>query len=105
MVHETAIRAYYRCFAARDRAGLERLLLATFRHISAFGVYEDRDRMLDEIWPNVGRTWAIDIQVFGTTSEFMVRYRHAGERSGSMAEYFRFDGDKIAEVEVFTGRS
>jgi len=101
--HEEAIRDYYRCFAERDRAGLERLLTPDFRHVSAFGVHEDRDRMLDEIWPDVGRTRAIDIRIFGTTPEFMVRYRQAGDHKGSLAEHIRFDGDRIAEIEVFIG--
>jgi ketosteroid isomerase-like protein len=105
MDHEAAIRAYYGCFAERDRAGLERLLTPDFRHISPFGVHEDRDRMLDEIWPHVGKSWAVDIEIFGAAPAFMVRYRHAGEHSGStLAEYIRFDGDRIAEIEVYVGR-
>ncbi|MBP6014510.1 MAG: hypothetical protein KBA31_19940 [Alphaproteobacteria bacterium] len=105
MDHSGAIRDYFRCFAERDRAGLERLLAPSFRHVSPFGIHDDRDRMLDEIWPHVGRTWAADVQIFGSAPDFMVRYRHAGERSGSMAEWIRFDGEKIAEVEVFVGRT
>lgn len=105
MDHAARIRDHYRCFAERDRAGLERLLVANFRHVSPFGVYDDRDRMLDEIWPHVGRTWAVDVEVFGASPAFMARYRHAGERGGSMAEWIRFEGDKIAEIEVFVGRS
>jgi hypothetical protein len=105
MDHAALIRNYFRCFAERDRAGLERLLVENFRHVSPFGVYDDRDRMLDEIWPHVGRTRAVDIEVFGTAPCFMVRYRHAGERSGSMAEWIRFEGPRIAEIEVFAGRS
>ena len=105
MDHEAAIRAYYRCFQDRDREGLERLLSPKFRHVSTFGIHDDRDAMLDAIWPAVGRNWATDIRVFGQSPEFMVRYRHAGERGGTMAEYVRFEGDNIAEIEVFVGRS
>jgi hypothetical protein len=105
MDHHAAIRDYYRCYAERDREGLERLLAPDFHHISPFGLYDNRDRMLDEIWPHVGPTWAVDIRIFGAAPEFMVRYRHAGERTGALAEYIRFDGDKIAEIEVFIGRS
>jgi hypothetical protein len=105
MDHAALIRDYFRCFAERDRAGLERLLMPKFRHVSPYGIYDDRDWMLDEIWPHVGRTWAVDIEVYGAAPCFMVRYRHAGERSGSMAERIRFEGARIAEIEVFAGRS
>lgn len=105
MDHEAAIRSYFRCFQDRDREGLERLLLPNFRHVSPFAIYADRDTMLDEIWPMVGRNWATQIQIFGNAPEYMVRYRHAGEASGTMAEYFRFERGRIAEIEVFVGRS
>lgn len=105
MDHEAAIQSYFRCFQERDRAGLERLLTPSLRHVSPFGIYDDRDSMLDEIWPAVGRNWAVDIRVFANEPEFMVRYRHSGERGGTMAEYFRFEGDRIAEIEVFVGRA
>jgi hypothetical protein len=105
MDHAALIRDYYRCFAERDRTRLEQLLAADFRHVSPFGVHDNRDRMLDAIWPHVGRTRATDIEVFGAAPCFMVRYRHAGERGGSMAEWIRFEGEKIAEIEVFVGCS
>ena len=36
----------------------------------------------------------------------MVRYEVTGEGrpATAMAEYIRFEGDKIAEIEVYTGR-
>ena len=106
MDHEAAIRSYYRCFRERDRAGLEWLLTADFRHVSPFGIHEDRDRMLDEIWPHVGRTWAVDLEIFGNGPDYMVRYRHAGEHEGgTLAEHIRFDGDRIAKIHVYVGRS
>jgi hypothetical protein len=105
MDHEAAIRSYYRCFQERDRFELERLLTPDFRHMSPFGLLEDRDSMLDQIWPAVGRSWATDIQIFGQGSEYLVRYPHAGEASGTMAKYVRTDGERIAEIHVFVGRS
>ena len=106
MDHEAAIRSYFRCFRDRDRAGLERLLTPDFRHVSPFGVWEDRDLMLDAIWPDVGRSWAEDLEIYGEGPEYMVRYRHDGEhKGGALAEHFRFDGDRIAEVRVYIGRS
>lgn len=98
------IREYYRCFKDRDRERLRELLAPDFRHISPFGTFDDRDRMLEEIWPHVGKTWATDIEVYGEGPEYLVRYRHEGESQARMAEYVRFDGDKIAEIEVYLGR-
>ena len=105
MDHVAAIQSYYRCFQERDREGLVRLLTPDFRHVSPFGIFDDRDAMLDAIWPAVGKSWAVDIEVFGEPPDFMVRYRHAGEHGGTMAEYVHFEGDQIAEIEVFIGRS
>ena len=103
MSHEDAIHDYFRAFRERDRPALERLLMEDFRHVSPWGIHEDRDRMLDSIWPSVGQHWAEDIRIYGTGPDYCVRYRHsAGAR---MVEYFRFEGERIAEIEVFAGRS
>lgn len=102
MDRRAAVHAYFQAFRDRDRAALERLLTRGFLHQSPFGRYDDRDRMLDEIWPAIGRHWAEDIEIYGDGAELMVRYRHS---TGSlMAEHFRFDGDRIAAVEVYVGR-
>lgn len=65
--------------------------------------------MLDEIWPAVGRTWATRLRIFGQAPEFVVRYEHehtvAAGAGLSMAEYIRFEGEQIVEIEVFQGRS
>lgn len=101
-----AITTYFRCFRERDRAGLERLLTPDFRHVSPFGIWEDRDSMLDAIWGDVGRSWAVDLEIYGEDTDYMVRYRHAGEHEGgALAEHFRFEGDRIAEINVYIGRS
>ena len=103
MDQRDAIRSYFQAFRDRDRATLERLLTPDFLHLSPFGRFDDRDRMLDEVWPSVGQHWAEDIEVYGDSPAYMVRYRHS---TGSlMAEYVRFEGDRIAEIEVFVGRS
>ena len=99
--HE-AIFDYFRAFRERDRAALERLLAPDFVHASPFGRWDERDRMLDAIWPSVGAHWAEDIEIFGEGPALMVRYRHS---TGALrAAHFRFDGERIAEVEVYVGR-
>jgi hypothetical protein len=102
-----AIHEYYRCFRDRDLEGLRALLAPDLLHVSSFGLHTDRDWMLEEIWPSVGQSWARNVAVFGDGDEYMVRYEvEARDRpSSSMAEYVRFVGDRIAEIEVFVGRT
>lgn len=97
-----SIHAYFRAFRERDRGALERLLTPGFVHSSSFGRWDDSDRMLDAIWPSVGQHWAEDVEVYGDGPDHMVRYRHS--TGALMAEHFRFEGDRIAAVEVYVGR-
>jgi len=61
MDQRSAIRAYYAAYKDRDRPTLERLLDKNLQFRSPFGDYDDRDGMLDRIWPSVGRVWAVDV--------------------------------------------
>ena len=97
------ILAYFNCYKERDKEGLRALLTPDFVHSSPFGRFEDRDLMIETIWPAVGPIWAENIEIFGGHPEFMVRYSHAGEASGRLAEWFRFEGEQIAEIEVYLG--
>lgn len=110
MNYVEAIERYYRAYRDRDRAALESLLTPDFHFVSRFGEYRDRDSMLDTIWPGVGQAWATGLQLFGEGPEFVVVYDHdtvpSVERPRMrMAEYLKFRGDRIAEIEVFVGRS
>ena len=110
MDYRKAIERYYRAYRDRDRESLSLLLKPNFHFVSSFGEYRDRDAMLDEIWPAVGRTWATRLRIFGQVPEFVVLYEHESvpevDRAGmSMAEYIRFEDEQIAEIEVFEGRS
>ena len=108
MTHREAIEAYYRAFRDRDRRTLEAILVPDFRHTSSFGNWNDRDAMLDAIWPEVGRLWAVNLQVFGEGPEYLVRYELDGapgssRPGGHLVEYIRFAGDRMAEIEVYLG--
>jgi hypothetical protein len=102
MDRHAAVQSYYRAFRERDRKTLERLLTPGFRHVSAFGLYDDRDKMLDAIWPSVGQHWAEHVRIYGEGPEYMVRYRHS--TGADIAEYVRFEGERIAEIHVYLGR-
>lgn len=109
MDYRGAIERYYRAFRERDLEDLRALLTPDFHFVSSFGEYRERDTMLEEIWPGVGQTWATKLRVFGGGPEFVVLYEHENapgvERPPmSMAEYLRFEGERIAAIEVFVGR-
>lgn len=109
MDYRDIIERYYRAYRERDRESLRSILTPNFHFISSFGEYRDRDTMLDEIWPAVGQTWATNIRCFGDGPELVVLYEHENapglqQPPMSMAEYVRFDGEQIEEIEVFVGR-
>ena len=109
MDHRDAIERYYRAFRERDRETLRELLTPDFHHVSAFAEWRDRDAMLEAIWPEVGRAWAVNLEIFGAPPRFMVRYDYeweagASHRPARMAELVRFEGERIAEIEVYVGR-
>lgn len=101
--HPDIIADYYRCYKDRDRDRLCEILAPELVHSGPFGLYTDRDAMLDEIWPHVGSVWAVDLEVFGSGPAYMVRYRHDGAASGRLSEYIRFEGERIVEIEVYHG--
>lgn len=100
------IKQYYQSYKDTDKEALREILTPDLKHASDFAIYTDRDEMIEDIWPNVGQTWAENLQIFGFHPEFMVRYKVVGgERpSRNMSEYILFKGDKITEIEVFMGR-
>jgi hypothetical protein len=106
MDHHKVIEHYYRSFRERDRARLQEILTPDFHHVSSFGEYCNRDKMLDAIWSAVGSSWARNLQILGEAPEFMVRYEiESSDRPVTrMSEYVRFEGERIAEIEVYIGR-
>lgn len=108
MDHRAAIERYYRAYRDRDRAALDTLLTDDFRFRSSFGGFDGRDAMLDAIWPMVGRSWATNLRIYGEPPEYIVLYENEAEPGvehprAHMAERIRFEGDRIAEIEVFIG--
>lgn len=109
MDYHRAIESYYRAYRDRDRERLRALLTPDFHFVSSFGEYRDRDAMLDGIWPAVGQSWATGLRVYGEGPEFVVVYEHESAPGTNnpgvrMAEYVRFEGERIAKIEVFVGR-
>lgn len=103
MDHKDVIRKYYECFEKKLREPLEQILVKDFIHLSQYARYHDRDQMLDEIWPEVGKTKAADLNIYGKDGKYMVKYKVVGKREMKMAEYIEFQGEKISKIEVYTG--
>lgn len=101
------IRDYYRSLQHRDRERLNEILASNLTFSTPFGHDDDRDEWLDEIWPDVGERYAVNLEVFGGPTEFMVRYQHApgGEQAPHLAEFVRLEGGRIVEIEVYFGRA
>ena len=109
MDYRGTIERYYRAYRERDRETLEALLTPDFRFISSFGEYDARDAMLDQIWPYVGLSWATNLHIVGEGPELVAFYEHetapgVEQPRARMAERIRFEGERIAEIEVFMGR-
>ena len=109
MNYNTLIEQYYRGFKERDREMIRAVLAPEFHFVSSFGEFRGRDAMLDAIWASVGQAWATNLRIFGDGPEFVVLYEHESAPGAqrppmTMAEYVRFDGDRIAMIEVFVGR-
>ncbi len=106
MDYHSIITRYYRSFRERDLEELRALLTPACLHVSSFGEWRNRDAMLAAIWPNVGQKWAAELEIFGEAPSFMVRYQLTSsfETAGQhMAEFVRFEGGQIAEIEVYFG--
>jgi ketosteroid isomerase-like protein len=98
------IKEYYRCFSEKDKAPLYQILSPDFKHISPFAEYNDRDKMIEEIWPYVGQAIPTNLEIFISERGYMVKFKNVGAFEKSMAEYIEFNGNRIAKIEVFAGK-
>jgi ketosteroid isomerase-like protein len=101
------IRASYDAFNARDRATMERLLADDFTFSAPPDPHLDRAGYFERCWPFAGepRDFFEIERIFVQGEEAFVRYamrRPSGERFRN-TEYFRFEGDRIAEIQVYFG--
>jgi ketosteroid isomerase-like protein len=102
------------CFAAfvrRDRERVEQLLSDDFAFSSPRDDRIDKARYFERCWPNGDKFAAIEVEkVLADGDEAFVRYRcqpkpEAGFAPFRNTEYFRAKDGRIAEIEVYFGRS
>ena len=100
------VRKYYAAYESKDRKVVEALLSDDFRFTSPYDDHIDRATYFNKCWPGSEDIRAFHIEtLFDNGSEAMVHYeleQKAGDPFRN-TERFRFDGNKIKEIEVFFG--
>ena len=101
------VRVYFDCYAQRDRATLEKLLVKSLVFKSSYAVYTDRDEMLDEIWPHVitNRSRVENLKCFQCDDQVIARYDLINNGVTRICELFEFETNRIKSIEVFVGAS
>ncbi len=98
------VRGCYAAYEAKDRKAIEELLSDDFTFTSPLDDHIDRATYFKRCWPNSENIRAFRIEkLFEKGNEAFVRYE--GERKDGATfrctEFFRIEGNKIKEVEVY----
>lgn len=100
------VRQSFFAFLLQDRGAMERLLSDDFTFTSPRDDHLNKEQYFERCFPNSGQFQDHQIeQILVEGNEAFVRYR-AELKDGSKfrnTEYFRIEGDKIREIEVFFG--
>lgn len=100
------VRDMYRAFAENDREAIEDLIAEDFRFHAPPDPLLDRAGYFERCWPNAGAIESFEfIRIFSNAEEVFVTYeasKHDGKRFRN-TEIFRFEGQRVAEVEVYFG--
>jgi hypothetical protein len=99
-------RDMYRAYEQGDRSIVERLLAAGFAFHAPPDPILDRDEYFERCWPNAGLIREFEfVRMFEHGDEVFVTYEST-KSDGSRfrnTEILRFEGDELAEVEVYFG--
>jgi hypothetical protein len=100
------VMKYYLAYETKDREVVEALLTTGFLFSSPLDDHISREGYFEKCWPNSVKIRAFHIhKLFEAGSESFVLYD--GELYNGVkfhnTEFIRFEGDKIAEIEVFFG--
>jgi len=102
------LRALYAAYIDRRKDIVGAMLTENFTFSSPQDDHIDRATYFERCWPNEPELNAFDIEFLAVRGdEAVVRYR--AEMTDGKAfrniESFRFDGDRIASVDVYFGRN
>jgi hypothetical protein len=99
-------RDMYRAYEQRDRSVVERLVAPDFKFHAPPDPVLDRDEYFERCWPNAGLIREFEfVRMFEHGDEVFVTYESTkgnGDRFRN-TEILRFEGDELAEVEVYFG--
>lgn len=100
------IRRCFRAYETKERQTVEELLADDFTFTSPDDIGIDKATYFERCWPNSESMKAINVEkIFENGNEGFVRYEAeltTGEKFRN-TEYFRIEGDKVKEVQVYYG--
>lgn len=103
----TLVRRYFSAYETRDRQVLEDMLDEGFTFSSPLDDRINRAAYFARCWPNSRTLRRITVEkIFEQGSEAFIRYE-AESTTGKKfrnTEWFRFEGGKLVEVQVYFGR-
>jgi ketosteroid isomerase-like protein len=101
-------RIYFAAYESKDRAAIDGVLSDDFTFSSPRDDHIDRTTYFERCWPNSAKIRTITIEkLCEQGSDVFVRYRQELITGAEFrnTELLRFAGDKIAEVDVYFGRT
>jgi ketosteroid isomerase-like protein len=102
------IRSCFAAYGTKDRQVLEDLLSEDFRFTSPYDDRIDKTTYFERCWPNSDLIKSHIIErIFENGDEAFVLYQcltHEGNAFRN-TEHFRFDGDRVREIDVYFGAS
>lgn len=100
------VRKYFSDYVSRDRKAVEELLTDDFTFHSPHDPNLDKVNYFEKCWANGDNYRALIIEkLFEKGSEAFVRYE-CENKSGTKSrttEFFKIEGEKIKEIEVYYG--
>lgn len=100
------VRRCFAAFQAKDRAAIEQVLAQDFHFTSPYDDHIDRAAYFARCWPHAGKMRHFrELRLFAQGNEAFILYEAQFEGTGIFrnTEFFRTDGDRIAEVQVYFG--
>ena len=100
------VRQCFSAYVSKDRQTLEQLLSDGFRFHSPHDPDIDKKTYFEKCWPFSERVQAFHLEkLFKEGDEAFVRYECEPKGGGKFrnTEFFRIEGNKIKEVEVYYG--
>lgn len=108
MTKTSIVQQYFQAWERNDRQLLERLLADDFTFTSPYDDAIDKADYWENCWSGCRCIQHYQIEdITELDHAAYVRYvcHLVGGRGFKNAEYFRFEGEKVAEIEVFFGRT